>query len=227
MSLLLPKVRAPVPKRPSYEVLNMAFGVGAGATLFDKSRYRSHGTITTASWAAGLHGYCLDFNPANPDYVAIPAAHTQLDFTSEDFSLIARVYIDDLTAIRTIFNRGQRNNDGYHLWVHNNGRLMFETSQALALQTSHSCIGSVVTLAWYTIGCSRTGASARLYLNGVEDTLVAAVHINPLTSARNTAIGISSDLVTWPVDGKIEFLRIFRGIALATSEHLAWHRALA
>ena len=69
LELALPRAKIAVPKLPSYEVLNMAFGVGAGAQLFDKSRYRSHGAIITATWAAGLHGFCLNFVPGNPDHV--------------------------------------------------------------------------------------------------------------------------------------------------------------
>ena len=98
VEVLLPKVKVPAYKMPTYVKLAEAFGVGAGTDLFDKSRFRSHGAITGAVWAAGLHGYCLDFDPTIPSYVEIPAAHTQLDFTSEDFSLIARIYIDDLSV---------------------------------------------------------------------------------------------------------------------------------
>jgi len=227
VGLLLPKSRAPVPSRPSYEVLNMAFGVGAGAHLYDKSRYRSHGAITTATWAAGLHGYCLDFNPATPDYVTIPAAHTQLNFIAEDFSIVARINIDDLTTFRIVFQRGIANTDGYFYYIHNNGGQIVTTAQALAQQDSSSPAGDIVVGNWYTIGMSRSGASIRLHKNGVDTTVVAGVHINPATCARSAKIGIWDDLATFPFDGRIEFLRIFRGIALTTSEHLAWHNALA
>ena len=227
MELLLPKVRAPVPKLPSYEVLNMAFGVGAGALLFDKSIYRSHGAITTATWAAGLHGYCLDFNSANPDYVVIPAAHTQLNFQTESFSIIARVYVDDFTINHSLFIRGLINADGYDWFLHTVGRSEFRTHQALASQTSRSLPGSILINTWYTLGISRSGASVRTLIDGVDATAVVGVHINPLTSARDAKIGVWDNLIAQPYDGRIEFLRVFRGIALTTSEHLAWHNALA
>lgn len=227
MELLLPKVRAPVLPRPSYEVLNMAFGVGAGAHLFDKSRYRSHGAITTATWAAGLHGYCLDFNPLNPDHVVIPAAHTQLNFTTEDFSAVIRVYIDDITADRYFVSRGLWASDGWLFYVRNNGRVNFVTNQALAQQQQQSNLVAVGALAWYTVGFSRAGDTSYLYVNGVDETLAHVVHIDPLTNARHTTIGIDTTLADTPMDGRIEFLRIFRGIALTASEHLAWHNALA
>ena len=88
--ILLPREIIPPFHLRDFVKLDMAFGVGAGATLFDKSRYRSHGAIITATWAAGVHGYCLDFVLATPDFVTIPAAHTQLDFTAQAFSIVLR-----------------------------------------------------------------------------------------------------------------------------------------
>lgn len=227
VELLLPGRIMPAPKPPSRIALNMAFGVGAGAVLGDKSRYSSHGAITTATWAAGLHGYCLNFVPGNPDYVTIPAAHTQLNFTSEDFSIIARVNIDDLTDWRDIFLRGLHNTDGYQFYIGAAGFIYFATHQALVSQITRSSNGDIVTGNWYTIGASRSGASARTYRNGVDVTSVVGVHIDPLTCARSAKIGIYDDLAAGPLDGRMEFLRIFRGVALVASEHLAWHNALA
>ena len=227
VELLLPGRRVPAPKPPSYLALAMAFGVGAGTSLYDKSRYRSHGAITGASWAAGVHGYCLDFNAALPSYVEIPAAHTQLEFTAEDFSIIVRVNFDALAAFEKVFIRGLFNTDGYLLHVDRTGLILLATNQALANQCSFSNAGMIVPGTWYTIGCSRSGAVGKVYRNGVDITTTSAVHINPATCARTAKIGIDDNKVDSPVDGKIEFLRIFRGIALQASEHLAWHNALA
>jgi len=227
MELLLPKVRAPVLPRPSYEVLNMAFGVGAGAHLYDKSRYRSHGAITTATWAAGLHGYCLDFVAANPDNVTIPAAHTQLDFTTHDFSIVMRIYADSLVTNPYLFARGRTNNEGYFIYIAANGRVLVWTNQNLASQNSQAPAGTILIANWYTVGISRTGASIRIYANGIDSTTVAGVHIDPLTCARAAYIGTADGGAISPFDGRIEFLRIFRGVALQPSEHLAWHNALA
>ena len=87
--------------------------------------------------------------------------------------------------------------------------------------------GDMVTGTWYTVGVSRDGAAARIYVNGVDEVRVEGTHINPLTSARSAKIGIHDDKASNPFDGQIEFLRIFGGIALSASEHLAYHNALA
>lgn len=226
-TLLLPETRVPVLKPPSHTALDMAFGVGAGTTLFDKSRYRSHGAIITATWAAGLHGYCLDFNAANPDYVTIPAAHTQLDFTAEDFSIVCRLNADSTAARFYILNRGKANTDGYGFRVDAGGAIQLFTWQLAAWQWTRTAAGAVVAGNWYTLGMSRNGAAVTLYRNGVVVPVTADVHLNPTSSARNALVGIYEGLATYPFDGKMEFLRIFRGIALAASEHLAWHNALA
>jgi len=210
---------------PSRICLDMAFGVGAGTELKDKSRYRSHGAIVGADWADGLHGRCLDFVRANNDYVEIPASHTQLNFTSQDFSIVARVIFDAFPDNAVIFDRGAFNVDGYRFVVLSTGAMRLYTSQ-LVTQNSGTGVGSVATGAWYTLGVSRAGANVRLYRNGVDITTIFGVHIDPLTCARRARIGSTSVAIDDLLDGKMEFLRIFGGIALAASEHLAWHRAL-
>lgn len=225
--LLLPRVREPALILPSYVKLDMAFGVGSGTSLFDKSRYRSHGTITGADWATGAHGYCLDFDKSVPDYVEIDADYDQLDFTSDDFSMVMRAKIDSLAATVILFCRGLDDTDGYSWRVTSVGRLHFRTEQSGAGQPSYSAAGDIATDTWYTLGMSRDGASVKVYKNGVDITSVSATHIDPATSARSAKIGIYDDKLLLTFDGKIEFLRIFGGLALSDSEHLAWHNALA
>lgn len=226
-NLLLPKKGILVPEVPSYLKLDMAFGLGEGAKLGDKSRYRSHGTISGASWAAGLHGKCLDFVSAAQDYVEIPAAATQLDFTSGDFSIIARVNIDDLSSDPTILVRGLIDTDGYWFRLDNAGRVVIETMQLGTSQLSYSAIGVVTVSSWFTVGLSRTGTNIKPYANGIDVSDTVGNHTNPATCGRAAIIGVYSDKTTRLLDGKIEFLRIFGGIALPASTHLAYHNALA
>ncbi len=201
-----------------------AFNIGAGRKLIDGSRYNAHGTISGATWAAGAHGNCLDFNPATPDYVQIPDTFTHLDFTSQAFSFIARVKIDDLTAIRRLFTRGAATVGGYAWLISTTGFVRVQTFQAVT-QTTDTAAGNVTTNTWYTLGFSRSGASVKLYTNGVDVTSVVGTHVNPTTYPSAAFIGIYGDL-TLPFDGKMEFFRIWKDIALSESEHLAWHNAL-
>lgn len=225
--LVIPRIIAPAPRPPSYVYLDMALGLGEGATLFDKSRFRAHGAITGASWATGLHGKCLDFDPTIPSYVEIPAAKTQLNFTSENFSIVVRIKVDSLTVAPFVFSRGAWVTDGYLLYISTSGRVIFYTFQSGKGQYTQSGLASIVVETYYTIGVSRDGASVRLYKNGIDINVTPGTHQNPATSSRSAKIGISDGKVTNPTDGKMEFLRVFGGIALSASEHLAYHNALA
>lgn len=210
-----------------YNYLDMNFGHGSGVKLLDKSPFHAHGDITTATWANGLHHRCLDFNPDTPDYVEIPASFTQLDFTSsEDFSLIATIYVDDLSALRTIFSRGEYNANGWFLRVGTVGRLEVFTFQSGAAQASYSTAGDIVVLNWCTVGLSRVGASIRLYVNGVDVTSTVGTHIDPTSSSAAAKIGVEDSVPIRGFDGKIEFLRIFGGIALPAEAHAWFHSML-
>jgi len=123
--------------------------------------------------------------------------------------------------------RGFGDVDGYQFFSDFQGRLDMRTYQLAATQRTSTAIGSIVAGNWYTTGFSRSGAVVTIYRNGVEITAIIGVHIDPATCAREGFIGILHDRVQWPFDGKMEFLRVFGGIALSASEHLAWHNALA
>lgn len=225
--LFVPERRIVVPKPPSYLKLDMAFAIGAGAKLMDKSRYRSHGTISGASWATGLHGKALDFNKATPDYVETSTTETtQLNFTSEDFSIIMRFKADAITPDAMLFMRGADALDGYLLFHHAAVGIVLRTYQAGTNQQSF--VGTALVAGnWYTIGMSRQGTSVLIFQNGIDSTGTKGTHLDPTTSARTVKIGIDDDKASSGYDGKIEFLRIFGGIALPASAHLAWHNALA
>ncbi len=225
--LFVPERKIVVPKPPSYLKLDMAFAIGAGAKLMDKSRYRSHGTISGADWATGAHGKCLDFVSTVPDYVEIPAAFTQLDFTTQKFTFIFRFKVDDLTVARTLFDRMIWNKEGYFFLVDTDGRFRFFSLTAGEYRESSTAAGAILTDTWYTGGLSRDGASVIPYKNGVDVHHTVGTHIDPVTSTQPAVIGARSYDYSYPFDGKIEFLRIFGGIALPASAHLAYHNALA
>jgi len=197
------------------------------ATLYDMSRYRSHGAITGAVWVRLPSGlWVLDYDSGIPSYVTIPAAACpQLNFTAGDFSIVARIYIDSLAITRRIFIRGLRNTDGYEFYVHSAGHLTIITNQAAAFQYSETAAGVITAGTWHTVGLSRTGASIRPFHNGVDVSGTAGVHIDPTTSARSAKIGIGDNLAEYPMDGRIPLVRFFN-YALSPGQHLQMHEAL-
>ena len=104
--------------------------------------------------------------------------------------------------------------------------LAIVTNQSTSYQISQTANGSLTVATWHTLGVSRNGASVRLYIDGVDATSVAGTHTDPKTSSRTFNLGVAEDLTSNPLDGKMEFLRVFGGIALSTAEHLAYHRCL-
>ena len=196
------------------------------ATLYDMSRYHSDGAITGAVWVRLPSGlWVLDYDPGIPSYVEIPSAHTQLNFTSEDFSLIARINMDSVVAHSRLFFRGLANADGWYCYVQAGGSFSVITAQLAAFQETLSTVGNIIVGNWYTLGFSRSGATIITYNNGVAGVSAAGVHIDPLTCARTAKIGIHDNLIATPLNGKIAFLRIF-SYALSAGQHLQMHEAL-
>ena len=159
------------------------------------------------------------------DYIGIPSSVIQLNFTSENFSIIARVYVNTFPGHVCIFNRGLWNTDGYKFLILSTGELRVETSQAAANQASESSAGVIATGRHCTIGMSRTGASVRLYKNGEDVTSTEGVHINPKTSGRTAAIGIASDLTSQPFNGGIREFLVFSK-SLIAGDHMRFHQIL-
>jgi len=205
-------------------------GVEPPATnLRDRSRYGSNGTFKSdghPDWVREPNGLWLpDFDPTAPDYIEIPADQTQLNFTSEDFSIIARVKVNDLSGTRQIFERGSGSVDGYAFRITTTGQLYFIASQSGAFQTVTSSEGVIVAGTLHTVGLSRSGASVRLYGDGVDRTTGTPNITDPATCNRTAFIGVREYLLSYPFDGKIAYLGIWR-YALSAGQHLRKHQEL-
>ena len=138
-----------------------------------------------------------------------------------------RIRADDLSGTPFLFVRGVAFADGYYSFIRPTGSIEFYTNQGAARQLSATSAGDILINNCYTMGISRSGASIRLYVNGLDVTNVAGTHINPLTCARAAKIGIHDDLTSFPFDGKIEFLSISGNVALTPSWHLTFHNTIS
>lgn len=224
-SVLVPRPRVLLP--PTYLKGLWAFGLGSGATLFDRSRYRAHGAISGASWATGLHGMALQFDTSVDDYVEVTANISQLQFTSEDFSGIARVKATNLDSLRWICASGQEGVSGFDFFVEVGGYLCLFISDADGYNEIWSDPGAIALNTWHTAGFSRSGSSVKVYVDGADVTYWAQAVPDPAPSELSFKIGTWYDPWCYCFDGLIEFLAIIGGIALSASEHKAWHNALA
>ena len=186
----------------------------------DVSRFHTDGVVTTATWVQLPSGlWAKDFNSATPDYVVVTCP--QLNFTSEDFSIVLRVKFDNFDAPEYLFTRGGLSTDGYFVYVHSNNKAYFFTNQVGLLQVTNTDASVTSTTEWYTLGFSRSGASVLIYVNGVENVETAGVHVNPVTCARTAKIGVRDDLA-FPLDGQISFLKVF-SYALTPDQQMQQH----
>ena len=189
----------------------------------NESRYSSNGTITTATWQRLQTGlWALDFNSDTPDHVEITCP--QCNFTSEDYSIVTGIKIDDLSAFGEIFIRGLIATDGFDFVLSPPGQVLASTFQAAASQYSRTPTGILSINTWYTLGLSRSGNSIKVFVDGIDETTFAGVHVDPLTSARTAKIGVCDDLTTYPFDGQIAFLKVFN-YTLSAAQHYKIHQS--
>ena len=180
--------------------------------------YGSTCDVTTAIWTPSGR----EFTSATPDYIEVTCP--QCNFIGEDFSLVARLKVTDVSARRWIFTRGITNTDGWDCYFENTGRFAFETCQATSQQTQSS-VGSIVNGNMYTVGFSRVGTAATIYINGADDTNSAETHIDPLTSARTAKIGVYDNKTGYPYGGLMSDILVYNR-ALSAGEHAEIHNSL-
>lgn len=205
--------------RPNQELLlYLPFREGTGTNTQDWAKPHHVCTLVgTPAWTIETNDkVTLDFDPANPDYVSIPAAGSaDLNFTSGAFAGAAWIN-SDATGNRDIFNKGTAA-DGWTLWLAGpSSYIAFTTRQAgPTTQTSYSDAISLNT--WNHVGFSRAGAAALIYINGVLSMTTYATHINPATAvAANFYVGVNdlAGAAWW--DGQIVEAKVWnRAVAAA------------
>lgn len=188
-----------------------------------------HGaTIGWGSLASGIP--YLDLTAITPDWVDCPAADTaDLNFIAGDFSLIAWINIDSLAIFRQVLMRGSSANaaadGGWDFYIRDTGALRIATWQAWGVEQTSATPAAVITTGiWYLIGATRSGASIRLYVNGLDLTSIIGVHVNPASVNLKLHIGIDNVEVNNPLDGKLALPRIWGRKLSAEEMHEIWDR---
>lgn len=157
-----------------------------GAALASKDAYATPLTPTGCFWTPD--GWFFD---GIDDCINATAASTKrLDFTTEDFSAIARMKVIDIGGSQYILYRGSWNNGG---WL-----FSFGVTENLTLYTfnagnvfSKTADGAFSEGGVHTLGFSKKGASVRLYVDGVD--LTATVGAHTAVNASNSALGIGDN----------------------------------
>jgi len=188
-------------------VLHLVGLPGGGNKIYDRSPYGNIGTIVGAVWKRLPSGlWCLSFD-GNDDYISC-GTNSVMDFTSGDFTIEAWIRTEDLSVSNVIFCRGDLQADGYSFWINSAGYLNFQTWQSTARQDTNSSTGGIVVDAWYHTAVTRVGAVAKLYKNGLDDTITAGTHQDPTSSPDAAEIGIHNS-ANWPFEGFIALPRVY------------------
>jgi hypothetical protein len=162
----------------------------------DRSRFANAfttvGAGTVPTVADGVRGNGLSFDGG--DYICSGttgtcANDTDLDFTSEDFTVSMWINPTSAATYNTLFYKGAYQVSGYYFTMDANRTLALVTSQAGTNQVTNTATGAVPLNAWSHVVVRRQGSSARIYVNGVDVTNTAGTHSNPTASTDSFQIG--------------------------------------
>jgi len=207
------------------------FNEGAGSGLHDTSGNGNNGALINtvlSDWVGSSDGGALNFDGVDA-YVNIGSSDV-FDFTSEDFSLCLRINPDTLSVDdgdtfgdSLLLDRGEFNVSGYVL-QHSSaapiGALQFITSQSGAFQFTSSSGGILNVGQWSNIVVTRSGATVRIYHNGVEVPYsLQGTHEDPGSLSRDFLIGrLFSSAARWHFDGKMQYVFIYKDRVLTMED---------
>jgi len=168
--------------------LQMKEGSGVKTQDWAKPHHKTR-LINTPTWT-DIDGLNLIELDGALEFIQSYSGDTaDLDFVADDFGIMSFVYFDAIGSRESILTRGQEDVDGYAVYKDANDAIVFETYQAGATQITKTGNSAVSAITWYHIMITRSGASVRIYINGVDKTSTVGTHINPTTATRELKIG--------------------------------------
>lgn len=215
-------------------VLDLAMFEGAGiagAVVHDLGRHHHDLVLTgTPIWTQLPSRYsALEYGgDASGDFLQCPAAlSTELNITSEDFTILTWVYSDPAaTNADMIICQNQVDVCGWEFYV-----WLDPADMTIALRTnqggSHtgiSAIGAFLQGQWTLVGVDRQGAWGQFYVNGlpVVTTLNGGL-LDPVSAAgtRKLLVGIQWNEVANTWEGMIARVRVWKNRMLDVAAHLS------
>ncbi len=151
----------------------------------------------------GIEGKAYEFNGFE-DYIEV-GNDSSLDITGDITISVWIKWNGGPTA--QIFKRGRYQEEGYSLYVYNNGEVYFWTSQPGASQ--HAISERILPNNWYNIVFKRNGQTGTLYINGFNKTNVSTNFLDAVSSNRNAIIGADPELSALFFNGTIDELKIW------------------
>lgn len=164
---------------------------GSGTTWTDISNNGNNGTLSNITYA-GSPSY-MEFVSGSSSGISLG---NKFNYTSESFTFSYWIYLNSYTT--SVANQGPipfykgayQVNGFYHsIQSANPGLITFATNQSGAVQSTFTATGAVPLTTWKNICITRSGTSAKIYVNGIDSTASAGTHTNPTSSSDNFVIG--------------------------------------
>lgn len=139
-------------------------------------------TGTPPTWNSLVSGFqYIDFDGV-ADRLECPAADSaDLNFTTEDFTLLAWLYNAGPVLTDSVMCQGADDVDGWELYIAASGNMTLRTNQGGAHTDLVAATGFTAG-AWVLIGVTRDGASGQFYSNGAAITTTGTL-TNPVSCA--------------------------------------------
>lgn len=162
---------------------------GSGTAWTDLTDTGNNGTLSNITYTATPN--YMSFTSASNSGISLG---TKLNYTTQDFSFSYWVYLDSYVTNQTgqgpvVFYKGNYQNFGYYNQITTGGAITFQTNQSGANQITNTASGALPVNTWTNVCITRSGASVKIYVNGVDSTTVAGTHIDPASSTDPFTIG--------------------------------------
>lgn len=191
------------------QVLYFPFSEGVRTTTYDGSIYSNIGTLAAGcTWVAGKVGKAVQYNGA-ADTVSVPNS-AGLNITGSAMSIAMWVKLTALTDDPIIIIKGLTT-DGYKLQIMVDGSVEFTTRKSSVSYVTKSYAADIATGVWKHITVVKNGTAAKIYIDTVDRTLVAATHQDPGSSTDPLYVGASN------VAGILDEVHIYKR-AITTAE---------
>lgn len=192
-------------------VLSLTGLPGGSNKVHDRSPYGNSGTIVGATWVRLPSGlWYLDFDGVD-DKVDC-GGKTNLEITTEDFSLLAWIYCTDYAADHRQIFGGSLSAVGWRI-AKTSGKPLLTKSDIANAPAANTTIS---LNAWIMLGLvfnsHQTTDNLQYYLNGNTDGLVS---FNYDFSGALRCVGKGNNGNSWAFAGGIALPRIFKGIMLS------------
>ena len=158
-------------------LVSLPFEEGTGTITHDNAKPHHILTLsgTPATWHSLVSGFPYLTLDGAADFLQCPAADSDdLNFTNEDFSLVAWLYNAGLAGVDSIMCQGEDDVDGWELFVNAAGDITLRTNQGVA-HTDLVAAAGLTAGVWSLVGVSRYLTGGQFFLNGAPIATTGAL----------------------------------------------------